>query len=977
MKRLLFLFTVSFFIQIDSAGSQYPAGEFSQSQFHEAKHESVLHLIISLDVKNQPIRVVLDMLAELTGARFLYDNSIFDGLPNITATYEYIRLQNILDDIFKNPQITYVASQAGQIVIAKESRVRQETGDITVTVKSGDERILPGANVVIVETKQGAATNERGVSRFLNIPPGVYTIEVSFIGYETQRKEIRVDREKTTLVEIKLISTAFLIGEIEVRATREILLPEVPETRTIISGSEVEHLQASSLGDVLHLVPGIQQSANPGLSRSSLAAIRGYDRDEMATFGTRIIIDDMPLSSNAELQFERHTSAATGISTLGRGIDLRTIPADNIEEVEVIRGLPSVRYGELTSGIIRVRTRTGPQPHRLKIKQNPDTKEGNFGGGFRWKTTDLSYNLNAARSERDIRKTGDEYTRLTGQVALTNRLLDNKLRIDHTARAQRVFDEEEPKGDMLRTRNYNRGYSLSYNVRSRYKPDDHSEIYATTYLRYRRENSMRSRLRTELLITPAGDTVATYIGRVETKGNEWTAGGRLEYDRKFSFDNFVYNVLIGSEIQYDANTGEGVMIDTVFNYYGAESGRRPYGFDIIPGQVIASLYAENRFSGKLLLDYVFILGARYDMYRPRSINFSGLFGTGDFVESYQGSFLNPRASLMLNMTQNIQFRFSGGITSKSPPMSRMYPPPDVFTWRNPEENTIVHLRNDRSSPYLQAYREKQLEMSYDQRIRNTLGFSISGYYRERSNDPSTLPEPQFVYSLNDQNRIDYLYYVNSTSRNHNIGWAYNKGVELTVRTRQIEPLNTEFIVTGAYSYTKTGADGYLYDANPRLDWGQYHNYEIPGLPDTLWGMIYPRGSNWRDRIVMNYNVRYMNSTLGVWITFRAEHQVWSRRQTTNLKPLDPAMAPETVIMDRLWSDRLFEEPHKFLFNINISKALYRGAEISFYVNNFLDDPGYWRYQRVWNDPADIVESPRNPSLFYGIEFSMSFDSLFR
>ncbi len=54
----------------------------------------------------------------------------------------------------------------------------------------------------------------------------------------------------------------FYIGGIEVSAQRE-LLPEKAPTTTTISSSEIEHLQASSLGDVLELIPG-QRFTNPG-----------------------------------------------------------------------------------------------------------------------------------------------------------------------------------------------------------------------------------------------------------------------------------------------------------------------------------------------------------------------------------------------------------------------------------------------------------------------------------------------------------------------------------------------------------------------------------------------------------------------------------------------------------------------------------------------------------------------------------------
>ena len=48
-----------------------------------------------------------------------------------------------------------------------------------------------------------------------------------------------------------------------------------------------------------------------------------------------------------------------------------TVSPDNVESMEVIRGIPSVEYGNLTSGVVIVKTKTGSTPWEAKFKADP------------------------------------------------------------------------------------------------------------------------------------------------------------------------------------------------------------------------------------------------------------------------------------------------------------------------------------------------------------------------------------------------------------------------------------------------------------------------------------------------------------------------------------------------------------------------------------------------------------------------------
>lgn len=943
-------------------------------------NQSILATKITIELKEGTIRDVLKIISSKTGIKMIYHDEIVKENLNDFYVYDEI-IENVLNQLFKNKGFGFILTDKNEIIIARIQKIDEETGTIQGTVRDKSGEPLIGANVIIKENRFGAATNKAGKYSILKLKPGKYTVEASFIGYKKEAKEVVVRKGEIVTVDFYLESTAFYIGAIEVIGTTE-LIPKDANTKTVISGAEVEHFQASSIGDVLDLVPGVQKTSNPGLSKTSQVAIRGEETDKLSALGTLVMVDGIPISNNANLQFEKWTSGITGPSNVGGGVDLRTIPADNIESIEVIRGLPSVRYGDVTAGVINVKTKTGVQPHRLKMKNNPDTREINLGGGSNLGFAGFSYNLNAAQSERDIRKKGDEYIRLTAQMVLSKDFLDNRLNTNWKLFGQRIFDEEQPKGDVYKTRNFNRGYSLQSSWWGKYVSELEIEtVNYNAYLNYRRENSMKSRLvQSDLRILPSGDTVSTYLGKVETRGNEWQLGGRLEWERIYLTSDFVHKILIGSDVQYEANTGEGVLIDTLFNYYGVESGKLPYRFDDIPGQTLVSIYAEDKITGKLGIDFTAVAGFRYEMYRPYKFNLSGILGKGDLIKSYQGSFFNPRFNFIAYLSESNQIRFSLGATSKSPAMSYIYPPPSVLKWRNPLDSSIVFYRLSTHNSELKGYKEWQYEISYDHKIGNSIGASLTTYYKERKQDPSGQTIPIFYYREINSNK--YLFYIGKYSLQQNLGWSYSKGIEFTVRSSKVKPLNMEFQVVGSYNFVKRGTNAWQFDEKPDQSLGRYPNYKVPGIPiDTLFGFVYDASAYWSDRFILNYFVKYTHPSLGLWVTIRAEQTLFERRQNYNLEPINFSVISDsnklnTVKLSREFDERIKKKPSKWLFNINISKSLFKGAEISFYVNNFLDDPAIYRYQYTYN-PNDITEEIRNPSLFYGIEFSMIVDELFK
>ncbi|MGE5500236.1 MAG: TonB-dependent receptor, partial [Syntrophothermus sp.] len=461
------------------------AAEELQEEYSATPFSPVLKTALNVRVtvirRNATLRDCLHALSEMSGIKLLFNDRLVDGLY-ASMDYEDVTLAAALEMLLADKGLAYREFDKGQIVLFRRNAPAAKSGSVKGTVRDEKNEVLYAASVVVEGTTLGAATGINGDYAIHNVKPGAYRVKASYMGYVPLEKRVIVEEGKTVNVDFVLKPTSFQIGGIEVVGVTD-LLPTDVATKTSINSGEIEHFQASSVKDVLALVPGVAKTDNPGLGKTGQIAIRGAEDNNLSALGTLIMVDGIPVSNNANLQFEMNSGAKSGMSNMGAGADLRTIPADNLNSIEVITGLPSVRYGDATEGVINIKTKIGSQPDRLKIKQNPDTEEANFGGGTSLNANNgLSYNLNAARSERDLRLTGDEYTRLTGELVHSNKFNDMNFTMYQKLKGQRIFDEEQPKGDAWKTKNYNRTFSLGYANWGKFVPE--GEVSSIEYNLY-------------------------------------------------------------------------------------------------------------------------------------------------------------------------------------------------------------------------------------------------------------------------------------------------------------------------------------------------------------------------------------------------------------------------------------------------------------------------------------------------------------
>ena len=291
-------------------------------------------------------------------------------------------------------------------------------------------KALDYATIQLFVEKQfayGGITDANGHFELLHIHPGTYRIIISYLGYDSTEKEIKVVGNTSDIFYLKPSNMA--LNEVVVTASES----KRATSASIVDRTAMKHLQPSSFSDLMELVPG-GKSADPQMGQANLIRIRETGKTEdISSLGVGFYIDGIFQNTDANLQYmPSSTSAVNATSTMSKGVDMRTIPTDNIEKVEIIRGIPSVAYGNVANGAVIIQRKTSESPLSARFKADKTSKLFSVGKGFRLDgngryvlNTDLSY----LDSKIDPRNSVKNYTRLTASARLDGKWLWNERNI--------------------------------------------------------------------------------------------------------------------------------------------------------------------------------------------------------------------------------------------------------------------------------------------------------------------------------------------------------------------------------------------------------------------------------------------------------------------------------------------------------------------------------------------------------------------
>jgi hypothetical protein len=241
------------------------------------------------------------------------------------------------------------------------------------------------ATVLVKATEQWSVTDEKGQFSIEGIRVVGSKVEIASLGYVTLTQDVKFSGE-TTEITFKVDEDNLTLESAVVTAQEN---SNSAATSRTIDKTALEHVQIMNISDISSLLPG-GASVNPSLVSDQQISLRSAKGESgSSSFGTAIEVDGVRLSNNASFT----SSDLNGRSGSVKGASTNNIASSNIESVEVITGVPSVEYGDMGSGVVKINTRKGKTPWNVTMSTSPKTKQVSVSKGFGLGKTRSGFNL--------------------------------------------------------------------------------------------------------------------------------------------------------------------------------------------------------------------------------------------------------------------------------------------------------------------------------------------------------------------------------------------------------------------------------------------------------------------------------------------------------------------------------------------------------------------------------------------------------
>ncbi|MBZ4037414.1 TonB-dependent receptor [Flavobacterium sp. 17A] len=853
---------------------------------------------------------------------------------------------------------------------------------ISGTILSKETRTsLSGVFVRDTKTENWAISDKDG--NFTITIPYFQDIELHFsiLGKKDVNQTLKNGQNTIT---VYLEDNTLFLKEVVVTAEKQRQYSELT-----LGKNAINNVQAFSIDDVLQQLPG-QTTADFNLNQfktitfrtaSDLTSARGAK-----SFGTSFVINDIPISNNENMQslnpnvtgpygyLRQNAFAASNQNVFTNpnyGVDLREIPTNTIEEIKVIQGIPSAKYGDLTSGLVLITTKVGYSPYRVSASIRDATTEFNLTKGIKFNSNNsMNIGFNYLDSKTDPRNSLLSYQRVNGNLSWQTKNSTSKIKNTLSTTFRTNLDDAKKDPDDITdavVKNDKKGISISDNFM--WKPNNLwiDGLNLNTGFSYDKQFSRKEQWMNRSF-TAATNSLEEGIHEAYVLPSQYTSISTVEGIPISSFANievtkaitnkaqWVHSLVFGLSGRTSSNKGAGRKsgVSGLQNFYTMDKGGdntlgyRDYDFNRTRTENQLSAYLEDRIYKKFEEDKVLNIdfGLRYE-------NQSGNVS------------LQPRLNSSYSINKTFRFRGGLGLSSKAPSLNQLYT----------GERYIDRLVANGIYSYPGLYQKAWIQtiitpgdnfnLKPSKSYRTEAGIDINlpfanvnltGYYNKLVNGftsqqlPVYKEVPKVVVNIVGAEIPTYeiegtekFYYLTQTVQNNNT--SEDVGIESIINFNKIKALNLDISMNTSYVKSNDFSRTSLYVKSTDL------------LSSEKYG-VYDSRPVISENFTASFNFNYHIPKAGLVISLRSEHILMqTTNSATKIFP-NGYLDSELVYHEIPENERTDTQKYGHLirgldtsqykldqmlhnFHLRLSKDFSNGFSVSFYATNFLNLKPYY------------------------------------
>ncbi|AGA77647.1 SusC/RagA family TonB-linked outer membrane protein [Echinicola vietnamensis] len=331
----------------------------------EVKGQSILDIPVTVELKEKPLKQVLDHVSKVSKAAFIYSDDVAAYRMPVSISASNVPLRGVLDQILKDLPFTYI-SLGGDIVIKSNEDTGKfskppsqndpiESGTVKGVIVDITGAPIAGATIQIKGTHRGASSNEDGIFELENVVEKSILI-ISMIGFQPREIEI-------TDVSKELFIT---------------LQESISEMETFTVSTGYETLPQERLNGSFALLDS--SLLNRAVSTDMLSRLNGTVSGLLYSGGTSQIVTHDPNGRNPGIIIR-------GISTLDNNVsrspliivdnfpyegDINNINPNDIKSITVLKdaAAASIWGARSGNGVIVITTKKGRQNEKMHLEFN-------------------------------------------------------------------------------------------------------------------------------------------------------------------------------------------------------------------------------------------------------------------------------------------------------------------------------------------------------------------------------------------------------------------------------------------------------------------------------------------------------------------------------------------------------------------------------------------------------------------------------